>query len=347
MEIVFNNLFRLDISNQELVELKAPAEKKDLKAYIQELLDKILVDSDRKGFAFESDTTEIHTLIKQIISTSDAGDENYLSASAAIAKRLLDKEIASDKRNNLKVELQKGVVVISLLKYDDGQKKIIISKADYDGFLDGETYTNRSGFPLKRKIYKAFMAEVNAEDQIFKVSVYDTHSTFTVYWWRDFLELRELYTDEYNTEEVFSAIESKLLSPIKKKYKADYITLWNASVHYFRVKPEFSAENFISDILNGYKPFDQELNPSDLVEKATTVFEKGKFDKKFTIVSDRISKKFKKSIALTPQIDLNLKSDIKNLENTIMRYKQSNGDKWVMIKSEDGFEYFRDTNILP
>lgn len=118
-------------------------------------------------------------------------------------------------------------------------------------------------------------------------------------------------------------------------------------MHYFRVKPEFSAENFISDILNGYKPFDKELNPSDLVEKATTVFEKGKFDKKFTIVSDRISKKFKKSIALTPQIDLNLKSDIKNLENTIMRYRQSNGDKWVMIKSEDGFEYFRDTNILP
>jgi hypothetical protein len=347
MEIIFNKLFRLDLANKEFVQLTVPADKKDLKSYIQELLDKILVESDRKGFTFKSETTEVHTLIKQIISDTNADDAVYLKASQGIAKRLLEQEILSEQRNNFNVELQKGVVVITFLKHEDGQHKVIISKADYDGFLDGETYTNRAGFPLKKKIYKAFMADVDVNQKITRVSVYDNHSTFTVYWWRDFLELEEVYTDEHNTEQAFAAIESKILVPIKRKHKADYIALWNASVHYFRLKPEFSAENYITDILTGYQPFDPELNPVELADKAKKVFEKGKFDSKFKIVASQISKKFKKSIQLTPQIELNLKNDISNLESTIMRYQQANGDKWVMIKSEEGFQYFGDTNILP
>lgn len=347
MEIIFNALFKLDIANNELIPLPVPPEKKDLKSYIEELLTKILAESDRKGFVFQSDTKEIYILIDRIIKVKNHDGGEYLKHSEAIGRRLLQAEIESDNRNNLKVSLLKGVVVISLVKYDDNTYKVIISKADYDGFLDSETYVNRTGFPLKKKIYKAFLADVDFNGKISKISVYDTNPAFTVYWWRDFLELTEVYTDEYNTEEVFDAIESKILSPIKKKYKADYIALWNSSVHHFRLKSEFTAEGFINDIILGYKPFDTTLDVAELTKKARSVFEKGKFDSQFNIIADKVSKKFKKSIALTPQIDLNLKSDIKNLENTIMRYKQPNGDKWVMIKSEDGFEYFRDTNIMP
>ncbi|WP_183576107.1 nucleoid-associated protein [Mucilaginibacter sp. X5P1] len=347
MDIIFNALFKLDVANQELTPLPVPEEKKDLKSYIEELLNKILADSDRKGFEFQSKTTEIYTLINSIINVKNNNLDEYLMHSEAIGSRLLKKEIESDQRNNLKVELLKGIVIVSLVRFDNQNNKVIISKADYDGFLDAQTYTNKVGFPLKKKIYKAFLADIDDHGNISRISVYDTNSAFTVYWWRDFLELKEVYTDEYNTENVFDAIETKILAPIKKKHKADYIALWNSSVHYFRLKPEFTSEGFIADILTGYKPFDPALNVTELEDKAKKIFEKGKFDSKFSIVPEKVSKKFKKSIPLTPQIDLNLKSDIKNLENTIMRYKQPNGDKWVMIKSEEGFEYFGDTNIMP
>jgi hypothetical protein len=346
MDIIFNALYKLDVANQELTHLPVPEEKKDLKSYIEQLLTKILAESDKKGFEPQSDTKEVYSQIKRIIAVKNGNMAEYLKHSEIIAKRLLDKEIESDERNNLKVELLKGVVVISLIKFDEKNSKVIISKSDYDGFLDGETYTNKVGFPLKRKIYKAFLADINETGDISKISVYDTNSTFTVYWWRDFLELREVYTDEYNTEHVFEAIETKILAPLKKKFKSDYLTLWNSSVHYFRSKTEFTSASFIDDIFSGFKPFDPNLEVAELIEKTKKVIEKGKFDSHFTIDASKVSKKFKKSIPLTPQIDLNLKSDIKNLENTIMRYKQANGEKWVMIKSEEGFEYFGDTNIM-
>jgi hypothetical protein len=346
MNIVFNALYKIDIAAGELTQLPLPDGNNDLKSYILQLLGKILEDSDKKGFEFQSETTEVRTLINKIINVANENIDEYLKYSTSIAERLLLKEIESDKKNNLKVDLVKGIAVISLVKFDNTTTKIIISKSDYNEYLDAQSYLNSTGFPLKKKVYKAFIAEFDAKNDIINVSVYDTNSSFTVYWWRDFLELREVYTDEYNTEKVFDIIESKVLTPIKKNHKADYLSLWSATVHYFRVKSEFSADGFIRDIFTTYKPFDETLDVGQLEEKAKKQFEKGKFDRQFTIVASVISKKFKKSIALTPQIDLNLKSDIQNLENTIKRHKEPNGNKWVMIKSDEGYEYFKDTNTM-
>lgn len=324
-----------------------PEGQTDLKSYIITLLDKILADPNKKGFEFQSETAEIRTLINNILEVPNQDIAEYAKHSMAIADRLLRKEIDSQQKTNLKVTLLKGIAVVSFVKLDNGTQKVIISKADYDEFLDALTYINRTGFPLKRKIYKAFVAEMNSQQTITKVSVFDTNSAFTVYWWRDFLELQETYTDEYNTENVFDTIEMKVLDPLKKKYKSDYISLWNATVHYFRVKPEFTMEGYITDILTGYQPFNEDLDIPALEAKAKSALENGKFDSQFPIAAKIISKRFKKSIALTPQIDLNLKSDIQNLKSTIKRFQEPNGNKWVMIRSEEGYEYFSDTDVMP
>jgi len=346
MDIIFNSLYKLDIVNNVLEPLPLPADDNDLKSYIIQLLDKILNDADRKGFEFQSETTEVRVLIDRILRTADGDMDAYHVHSRGIAERLLAKEIESQSRMNLKVELVKGIVVVSLVRFTDRPDKIIISKADYNEYLDAESYKNRTGFPLKKKIYKAFIADADELHNITRVAVFDTNSVFTVYWWRDFLELKEVHTDEFNTENAFDAIEEAVLDPIKKKHKADYINLWNATVHYFRVKDEFSADDFISQIISGYRPFDPSLNTTELETKARKEFSKEKFDNRFAIVSGVVSKRFKKSISLTPQIDLNFKSDIQNLDNTIMRYKEPNGEKWVMIRSSEGYEYFKDTNIM-
>lgn len=347
MEIIFNCLFKIDLEGSKVTQLPMPDGQTDLKSYIVTLLDKILADPNKKGFEFQSDTAEIRTLINSILGVQDQNIDEYATHSIAIADRLLRKEIESQQNTNLKVNLLKGIVVVSFVKLENGTQKVIISKADYDEFLDALTYVNRIGFPLKKKIYKAFVAEMDGRQAITDISVFDTNSVFTVYWWRDFLELKETYTDEYNTENVFDTIEMKVLDPLKKKFKSDYINLWNATVHYFRVKPAFTMEGFISDILTGYQPFNEELDINALEAKTKSAIENGKFDSQFPIIAKIISKRFKKSIALTPQIDLSLKSDIQNLKATIKRFQEPNGNKWVMIKSEEGFEYFSDLELMP
>lgn len=346
MEIIFNALFKIDIQDTEARPVTLPDESNDLKSYIIELLDKIIADPDKKGFVFESDTTDVQRVIEDILAVHESGANDYSTLTLAIANRLHRKEIDSDNRNNLGIDLLKGIAVISLVKFDNGTKKLIISKSDYNEFLDMVSYTRRQGFPIKKKIYKAFVADVDGANTITKVAVYDTNSVFTVYWYRDFLELKQVHTDEYNTEKVFNIIETKILTPIKKVSKRDYIELWNATIRYFRIKPEFTLENFVDEIITSHVPFDTAVDVSELAAKTRKQFGKSDFDSKFAIVANKISKRFKNSIALTPQIDLNLKNDIQNLKGTIQRFQESNGNKWVMIKSEEGFEYFNDTDIM-
>jgi hypothetical protein len=160
------------------------------------------------------------------------------------------------------------------------------------------------------------------------------------------LELKQVHTDEYNTEKVFNIIETKILTPIKKVSKRDYIELWNATIRYFRIKPEFSLDSFVNEIFTSHVPFDDNLDVNELAIKTKKQFEKGSFDSKFPIVAKVISKRFKNSIPLTPHIDLNLKDGLQNLQGTIQRYKEVNGNKWVMIKSDEGYDYFNDTQVM-
>ncbi|WP_423737178.1 hypothetical protein [Chitinophaga caseinilytica] len=346
MEIVFNALFKIDIQDKEALSVPLPERTEDLKSYIIDLLDKIIANPDKKGFEFESETTEIRSLINKILVVEDHDIDKYNEYCLTIANRLHRKEIESDRRNNLQVDLIKGIAVISLVKFDNNIRKLIISKSDYNEFLDVQSYNRRQGFPIKKKIYKAFVAEINEDNEIIKVAVYDTNSVFTVYWYRDFLELKQVHTDEYNTDKVFNIIETKILTPIKKVSKRDYIDLWNATVRYFRIKPEFSLDGFVGEIFTGHVPFDDRVDTKDLASKTRKQFEKGGFDSQFGIVAKIISKRFKKSISLTPQIDLNLKEGIQNLKGTIQRFKEGNGNKWIMIRTDEGFEYFNDTEIL-
>ncbi|UOE48708.1 nucleoid-associated protein [Mucilaginibacter sp. SMC90] len=346
MDIIYNSLFKIDINEASAAQIPLPDGTNDLRSYIIDLLDKIVSDPDKKGFEFESEKSGVKRLIEDIVNIKGDDYDTFSALTLELANRLHKREQESDKRNNLGVDLLKGIAVMSLVRFQDGMRKMIISKADYNEFLDVLSYTKRQGFPIKKKIYKAFVAEVDTTDNITKVAVYDTNSVFTVYWYRDFLELTQVHTDEHNTEQVFNVIETKILNPIKKTSKRDYIELWNATIRYFRIRPEFTLDGFIEDIISSHVPFDPNLDIHDLESKTRKQLAKGNFDSKFNIAPNKISKRFKNSIPLTPQIDLNIKDGIQNLKGTIQRYEEKNGDRWVMIKSSEGFDYFTDTDVM-
>ncbi|MEO6521690.1 MAG: hypothetical protein ABIN91_08430 [Mucilaginibacter sp.] len=341
MDIIFNSLYKVDIETNDVTLMPFSSDRNDLEGYVKELVTNILDNSDRKGYQFKSDTTQVRNILGKILLNDRKDKSKYDNLVEDIAKRLLANEVSMQaKVEKLGVEILKGVLVVSLIKFDKGTSKIVISKADHNDFIDSSSYKKTSGLPLRKKIYKAFICEFDDKNIVTRTSVYDTNSTFSVYWWRDFLELDEVYTDEHNTESAFNVINSKILSPLKKDAKADYFNLWNTTVHYFRVKEEFSLDQYINDVIVNYRPFSPKVDVGDLVSKARNLPNKGRFDNRFKIVHGLLNKRFKNSIKLTDQIDLLLKQDISDLKNTIKPHEELDGSKWVMIKSEQGYEHF-------
>jgi len=342
MEIIFNRLYRIDIEKNHVTAMPLRDELSDLKSYVYELVTKILISSDSKSFQFNSETTEVRVLIDKILNANENEADVYDNATLAIAKRLLNEETLSQaKVDKLGIKIHKGVLVVSLVKHDNNRVKIVISKAENDEFLDDESYKLLRGLPVRKKIYKAFICEVDENKTITKVAIYDTNSTYSVYWWREFLELTETHSDDYNTKKAFDVIEANILTPIKKISKPDYITLWNTTVHYFRCKTEFSMDDFVENTINGYQPFDERIKPEKIEKDIRSLPLKHDFDSKFSIIQKLITKQFKKTIPLTYQIDLQFKEDIPDLNNVIKPYEELDGTKYVMIKSEQGYDYFK------
>jgi len=242
MEIIYHSLYKVDISTQE-VSIQEFAEADNVNHYIIDLLNNVSKNEGDREYLFEGGSLTMKTYLENIIY-----DKERNGTSENISKRLLQEEIkAQEKIEHLKKEIQKGILIISYVKMTDSEKKIIISKADYNEFIEEITGKLKSGLPTKKKIFKAFIANitlVKGKEQISKLVTYDSNTTKAAYWTKEFLELKEKRNDEKNTSIAYQAIKTNIIEPLKKTSKADYLCLWNATVAYFRGEGEFDIEHF-------------------------------------------------------------------------------------------------------
>lgn len=340
MEIIFSKLYKIDIFQNSASEKADYLKYENFKKYILELLDQIGKKSPERLYKFKSDFTEVRASITRIVQ-----DKEYNLSCQTIANRLLKMEILAQDyldKKKLGTEIQKGMLIISLIRMTDEALKLIISKVDYDEFISEMTGEIETGLSLRKKVYKAFVAELNNEFQITKTLIFDTNQRTSAYWWDKFLELDVVTTNEENTRRAFDAIETLILNPLEQKHKADYFHLWNSTIRYFRATVEFSIDDYIQNGIGDYLPYDTKLNITSLIDKIRELPQtyKEPFDERFEIVKEKITKRLKNTIHLTDQIDLHLKQDIPNQEKTIIPFKRPDGVKFVMIKSPEGYEYF-------
>ena len=212
--------------------------------------------------------------------------------------------------------------------------------------LSGE---KKSGLPTKKKIFKSFVLNISLDDDgkntIGKIITYDANtSTKAIYWWKIFLELNELRDDKRNTLNAYQAIKTDILGPISKKHKQDYLCLRNLTIAYFRSDGEFNLDHYKDSIIGSYIPFDAKLDINDLKMKIASLPTKHTFDKVFNKTPNEINDKFKDSIQLTPEIDLKIKQEIAHIERIIKAQEDEEGNKYIMIRSEDGFKYAQGLN---
>lgn len=336
MNIVSNSLHLIDVGSGSINAIQIATDNEDLKKYLKELLEKITSSSSKRKFSFERDTTEVKSSLDRIIS-----GEDFSPCAEINARRLLQKEkTAQEEYEQLRYEIQKGVLVQSLVEVD-GVMKIIIAKADHTDYLDGEQFRNRKGFPIRKKIYKAFLAEYNSSNAITEIFVYDTNASIAKYWWSDFLELTEINTDEHNTDRAFEAVDKMIFAKMKSDFPADHNILRNRVLGYFRSSSVFEMDSFIENAFRDYTPVNEDLNVPDMVRKIRELPEKKGFDSHFNIRPEVIkAKKLRSIVPITDKIDLHIKDHIDDLNHIIESYKYQ-GEKYIRIKTDTGYEAFK------
>lgn len=336
MEVQYIQLIKIDHENN-CVAIEEYGEEGNVRDYVMEMVSNITENvGDREYEYKESEET-----MKRYVGSFISG-ENREQVAVLIANRLLKKEMDVQIRYAHITEIQKGIMLIAFCWMAENQYKVVISKADYTEFIEEATGQKKNGLPTKKKIFKSYVANVTLCDGIYditKIVTYDVNSKQAKYWYDDFLDLKVKLDDKSNTKRAFEVIRSQILEPLRKNYKRDFLCLWNTTVRYMRSDGQFSIDYYGNEILGNYHPFDERLNIIALQNKVLVLPEKFKFDKVFTKVPQEIKTKVKTEIKLSNDIALLIKEGLSNLESVILPQSDNEGNKYIMIKSDEGYAY--------
>jgi hypothetical protein len=336
MTVEYLKLIKIDHENNIVQEEPLNSEG-NVKDYVMDIVGQITDNAGERRYKFKDDELTMKTWIGDIVNNS-----NRDSRAMDIANRLLQKEDDAQQRYHTITEIQKGILLIAYCKMTDTEYKMVICKADYTEFIEETTGEKKNGLPTKKKIFKSFAANitVNAGAYSFgEMVTFDVNSKQSKYWYDEFLDLKALHDNGENTERAFNYLKSKILDPVKKKSKSDYLVLWNTTVAYMRSAGEFSMDHYADNILAVYKPEENSLNMNELAIKAKALPAQHDFDSRFEKVPSKITAKMKNEIKLTNDITLVLKQNIPHIERTIVPHEEEDGTKYVMIQSEDGYKY--------
>lgn len=340
---IFDAMYHIDLVNNTVVQKEVGIG--DLDEYIVELLDTIVDLPDSRFFGFESESTEVKTLLDKILFEKNENPENpdCLSICDSIANRLLRKEIEAQEKYAHLTKLQKGSLIQSLVEYQE-QLYFLISKVEHESFLNTEDLVRQIGLPYEKKALKTCLIKFTIDDDVESIIVSDTNVRISQYWVKDFLELKEKNSNEKNTSTAFNSIDLVLTRQLKKQSPSDYTMLRNTLIGYFKTQEEFAFEHMINSVFGEYQPEKPELvDMIKIKEVVNKLPEQVGFDKRFTIVGKEISARIKKIIKISDKIELNLKDHIDQLKKVIKSEQLPDGEKVIVIKTEneEAYEMFK------
>lgn len=336
MKITYRSLHKVDHITNQILEKQSEDIPLD---YLRDIITKVEEKKGVRRHKFVSKTVEAKTLINYYFN----GEFEDYKERFPIKLRDIEKE-----KHAQVIKLGQGGIragVLFQVVYEHQKmSKIIIVKSDNIGFFDDENFSLRTGLPKDKKVFKAVLIE-RLKDNDEMVYIYTEQDA--VYWWKDFLDLEELQTDEVNTEQAFKAIERRI-SPLKKEYKAEHRILKNILISHFRSKDDFDIVE-VAGLIGDYKLQNPTLEDKlrkklKEMEKQILEFPKTKhFDSKFKIISKAIPlRKIREEIKLRPNLTLNIKGDIQALESVVTP-KIINGIKTIVIHTDDGYREFGGT----
>lgn len=333
-DVKFTSLHHIDHDSGNIININIDKQSEDLIKYIERLLADIKESSSKRVFDFRSETTEVRAAINLMF------NEKYEEAVKITTERLMfvekQTQLSMDK---LGISIQKGSLFQTHIYMDNGRQMIIIGKADHNAFLDASDFSVHNGLPWKRKIFKSFLLLADYEGNVERIMVSDTTNAITKYWWSDFLELEEVRTDTHNTKNFIELLDKKIFNPIKKKFPADHTTLRNSVLGHFRSHDNFDLDTLMDSLFDNYTPIDSNFPIRNIANKVREIPEKYELDSQFGIDKNEINKRAVNKVYLKEGIELVLRG-APDLDD-ITPYENEEGDKYIFIKTEEGFKHFQ------
>ncbi|WP_342026034.1 hypothetical protein AADC60_08085 [Cytobacillus pseudoceanisediminis] len=336
---IYDILYHIDIATQTL-ETKE-LEQGDLNEYIHDLVKTIITTPDNRYFKFKSDTTEIKNQVDKLFANQQS-KEIFEEASLVIAQRLLRTEISTQQRYQHLTDIQKGSLIESFLEFE-GDKYFLITKVEHERFLNTEDLVRQIGLPYEKRTLKTCLIRLALDGSVSDVIVTDSNNKISVYWYDEFIELDELNSNETNTKKAFYSIDNELNKIIKKKSPSDYTVLRNNLIGYFRSQTNFAFENMIQTVFGEYQPDNPEINMDNVKQVVRQLPEKKGFDTRFEVIEKEINARIRKVVRISDKIELKLNDHIEQLRSTIKSETRPNGDKVIVIKTEneEAFNLFK------
>lgn len=296
---------------------------------------------DLREYRFPSAAIQVKISLEKILAAQNEPDTQK-SEATEIANRLHRKEQDTQEKVRHLTSLQEGSLLLCMFKVSGSDEiKVILAKIDHSDFLSLEHLKFRQGLPRQKQALKSAVGTFT-NGKIETLFLADSNNRISEYWWKLFLELEEIRSDEQNTTKAFRALDSALSSGVKKQSKADYLRIWNNLVAYFK-QPNgtFSPQTLIAAVVDSHESISPDLDLPKLKDQLTTAITKSGIDTTFGLDVSKIKgrARFKKVISLTDDVELHLKASYDH-SSVIVPYEEA-GEKGIKIKTIEGYEYFK------
>lgn len=352
LDIVNFSFYSISVSEDAPMERSiAGAAEKDVKEYVEHIITE--VTTPPKGqqqirgqyYHFRSNSERVAKNLLEMAADLDKSEWNIRAIDNA--NKLLEVEKDTQVEiDRLGSKIRKGCLL--QVKCLIGIEKIIaLIKIDDNTFLDEEVMKLKSGLPLDTRMQKVAILKFDTSNVVSSLLLSDTNSTISKYWRADFLIADVNRSEQENTKNAFGEIDKLLKRNIRPVSEQDYYFLRNQVILSFR-QTSFDFSDLVEKVKQ-YQPMNDSLDQEKVkvfiqrLEALPNDKSKG-FDTQFDIDSGAIKAKLNNTIVIDEFFELKITSNIDDLATKLDVGIDDDGQKFVKIYSDKGYNKFNKGN---
>ncbi|CAK2452174.1 nucleoid-associated protein [Vibrio crassostreae] len=326
-------VYDIDVSQAVPTHISQSAQMPDLGSFLLRVSQETMTSPNKKLYEFES-TSTAQMRIGEFLAAKTQAEEQ--TSSMELAKLLLAAEKNTSSRVSQLSGLKKGSMVICHYK-TNSVNCIIVTKLDFEQFLERGTYNKKQGLPEKKGILKSCVININSGNLDTEMYLLDSNGLIASFWSKQFFDANQKIDDVVNTKNAYKKI-AKTFIGLAQKSRVDYQQLKNNLISYFSTNNTFVLTDLLDSLIGNYKPVDPSVDLNAIKEKINKLVKDKEFDGSFTIDDKEIKKQYKQIIKLDGGIVITTSDSY----NDIIYRKKIDGDDYLIIKTQSGLEEIKE-----
>lgn len=353
LNIINFSFYSISVSEDAPMERSiAGAAAKDVKEYVEHIINEVTTpprgQQQIRGqyHHFRNDSERVAKNLLEMAADLDISEWNIKAIDNA--NKLLDVEKDTQAEiDRLGSKIRKGCL-LQVKCVLNGEKIIALIKIDDNTFLDEEVMKLKSGLPLDTRMQKVAILTFDTNNTVLNLLLSDTNPTISKYWRADFLVAIVNRSEQENTKNAFGEIDKLLKQSIRPVSEQDYYFLRNQVILSFR-QNSFDFSDLVGKIKE-YQPMSNKLDQAKLdafTQKLEALPQKANkgFDTQFDIDSKMIKARLNNTIVIDEFFELKITSNIDDLATKLDVGIDGNGQKFVKIYSDKGYEKFHKDHV--